>query len=169
VVLASHPDFESYDLSSLRFFLCGAAPLGEGLVTRLLERFNKKSERSGKGNSGLIIAQGYGCVFSGSYEEPLVRVFSADSPFSCTLRHRVCRLYSLTETSPTALVLMPNVALEPGKIGSTGTLAPHLQARLVDDNGNDALPNEEDGGPRGELWLRASGFTYCQCYTLCGC
>lgn len=58
VVLATHPSLESgkYDLSSMRFLMCGAAPLGEGLVRRVMKRF----ESRGWGSVNII--QGYGCV-----------------------------------------------------------------------------------------------------------
>ncbi|EJD05874.1 acetyl-CoA synthetase-like protein, partial [Fomitiporia mediterranea MF3/22] len=55
--------------------------------------------------------------------------------------------YGLTETSPTTHV----VPLEYGasKPGSVGVLLPNLEARLVDENGNDV----PEGEP-GEFWVR---------------
>ncbi|KAG8690140.1 hypothetical protein FRC11_013581, partial [Ceratobasidium sp. 423] len=37
IVLASHPAVDKYNLSSLRFFLSGAAPLGQELISRRVE------------------------------------------------------------------------------------------------------------------------------------
>lgn len=101
--------------------MSGAAPLGSGLVNRVLARFESKGWK-GEG-SGVVILQGYG----------------------------------LTETSPTALCLSPKDALR--KVGTTGVLMPHLEARLMDDEERDVLPTGEgkDVGP-GELWLRTSLF-----------
>ena len=48
MVLASHPDFEKYDLSSLSFVLSGAAPLGGGLVKRVLAKFDEVAKKAGK-------------------------------------------------------------------------------------------------------------------------
>lgn len=56
---------------------------------------------------------------------------------------------SLTETSPATHILPVKHALQ--KIGSAGALLPNLEARLVDDDGNDVEPGR---GVSGELWMR---------------
>jgi 4-coumarate--CoA ligase len=56
VVLANHPIVDDYDLSSLRSIMCGAAPLGEGLTRKAIQRLNKGK----KEGEGLTISQGYG-------------------------------------------------------------------------------------------------------------
>ncbi|QRV92780.1 AMP binding enzyme [Ceratobasidium sp. AG-Ba] len=53
VVLASHPAVDKYNLSTLRFFFSGAAPLGADLVTRVRARLRKQSVN-------VSIIQGYG-------------------------------------------------------------------------------------------------------------
>ncbi|EIN06725.1 acetyl-CoA synthetase-like protein [Punctularia strigosozonata HHB-11173 SS5] len=55
--------------------------------------------------------------------------------------------YGLTETSPTSHLLQDKEALR--KVGSIGQLLPNLEARLVNDDGEDA-----EEGERGELWTR---------------
>ena len=50
VFLAKSPLFYNYDLSSLRFIICGAAPLTKELEDQVRERFSNK----------LLILQGYG-------------------------------------------------------------------------------------------------------------
>ncbi len=103
VIMASSPLVEKYDLTSLKGVISGAAPLGEGLMRRVLARMHKD----------FFITQGYG----------------------------------LTETSPTSHYMPLTEA--PDHVGSCGRLVPHLQARLVDVDGNDV-----DEGQPGELWLR---------------
>lgn len=55
----------------------------------------------------------------------------------------------MTELSPAALVMMPWEGAE--NPGAAGRLLPNLEARLVDDDGND-LPESEESA--GELWIR---------------
>ena len=57
--------------------------------------------------------------------------------------------YGLTETSPTTHWLRVEDSIR--KIGTTGLLLPNLEARLVDEDGNDVKPGPEN---RGELWIR---------------
>jgi acyl-CoA synthetase (AMP-forming)/AMP-acid ligase II len=56
---------------------------------------------------------------------------------------------SLTETSPTTHIVPVKDALL--KIGAAGALLPSLEARLVDDGGNDVEPGK---GIPGEIWIR---------------
>ncbi|KAK6049702.1 hypothetical protein COOONC_12792 [Cooperia oncophora] len=49
LMMADSPLLDDYDLSSLRFIACGAAPLGAAIVHRLLKRL-----------PGAILRQGYG-------------------------------------------------------------------------------------------------------------
>ncbi|KAF8599410.1 acetyl-CoA synthetase-like protein [Ceratobasidium sp. AG-I] len=53
VQLASHPAVDKYDLSSLRFFFSGAAPLGPELTARVQKRLR------GRG-ANVLVTQGYG-------------------------------------------------------------------------------------------------------------
>lgn len=53
VVLASHPAVNKYDLSSLKFFFSGAAPLGAELTARVQKRLR------GRG-AEILVTQGYG-------------------------------------------------------------------------------------------------------------
>ncbi|KAF9514738.1 hypothetical protein BS47DRAFT_1392174 [Hydnum rufescens UP504] len=62
---------------------------------------------------------------------------------------RLSQGYGLTETLPAAHFLPLEDAVR--KSGTIGKLLPNLQARLVDDSGNDIDPGPEN---RGELWLR---------------
>jgi 4-coumarate--CoA ligase len=55
----------------------------------------------------------------------------------------------MTELSPAALAMMPEEGIE--NPGAAGRLLPNLEARLVDDDGND-LPESEESV--GELWIR---------------
>lgn len=55
----------------------------------------------------------------------------------------------MTELSPAALVMLPTEGFE--NAGAAGRLLPNLEARLVDDGGND-LPESEES--TGELWIR---------------
>jgi len=55
----------------------------------------------------------------------------------------------MTELSPAALAMLPQEGAD--NTGAAGRLLPNLQARLVDDNGND-LPESEKSV--GELWIR---------------
>lgn len=110
VVLANHPAFDQYDLSSMKYMQSGAAPLGRGLLQRVKDRFAKQG-------ADVTIIQGYG----------------------------------LTETSTTSHMLP--IEDEMRKIGSAGVLVPSLEARIVDDDGNDVPPGK---GVPGELWMRTS-------------
>ncbi|KAG6872981.1 hypothetical protein C0995_004520 [Termitomyces sp. Mi166 len=58
--------------------------------------------------------------------------------------------YGLTETSPIAHILPPELGLH--KPGSIGLLLPNLEARIVDPDSNIDADAEE--GQPGELWLR---------------
>lgn len=53
VLLASHPAVEKYDLSTLRFFFSGAAPLGPELTAKVQKRLR------GRG-ANVLVTQGYG-------------------------------------------------------------------------------------------------------------
>lgn len=55
----------------------------------------------------------------------------------------------MTELSPGALAMLPSEGSE--NAGAAGRLLPNLEARLVDEDGND-LPEGEDSV--GELWIR---------------
>lgn len=59
----------------------------------------------------------------------------------------VGQAYGLTETSPGTHVVPPEWALI--KAGTVGRLQPNMQARLVDERGQDVAQ-----GSRGELWVR---------------
>jgi acyl-CoA synthetase (AMP-forming)/AMP-acid ligase II len=54
LALAKHPLVDTYDLSSLRSILSGAAPLDEGLALAAQERLRKGAD------TGVTVAQGYG-------------------------------------------------------------------------------------------------------------
>ncbi|KAG8720268.1 hypothetical protein FRC08_000704 [Ceratobasidium sp. 394] len=53
VLLASHPAVDKYDLSSLKFFFSGAAPLGAELIERVQTRLQKCG-------ANVLVPQGYG-------------------------------------------------------------------------------------------------------------
>ncbi|QRV77962.1 AMP binding enzyme [Ceratobasidium sp. AG-Ba] len=53
VLLASHPAVDKYDLSTLRFFFSGAAPLGADLIARVQARLKKRG-------ANVVVTQGYG-------------------------------------------------------------------------------------------------------------
>ena len=55
--------------------------------------------------------------------------------------------YGLTETSPTTHYIGPDDSIR--KMGSVGLLFPNLEARLVNDDVDEA----KEGEP-GELWVR---------------
>lgn len=57
--------------------------------------------------------------------------------------------FGMTELSPAALAMMPLEGVD--NPGAAGRLLPNLEARLVDDDGNDLPENEESVG---ELWIR---------------
>jgi len=73
--------------------------------------------------------------------------FGFFGPFEAAIDETDAR--SLTETSPTALIMPVKDAAR--KIGSAGALLPSLEARLVDEDGNDVEPGK---GIPGELWIR---------------
>ena len=99
-----HPDFERYDLSSVSFIMSGAAPLGDGLTKKVLNRF--------------LLARG---------------LPSLDNPTTTSIESlRIIQAYGLTETSPTTHYLPPPHSLR--KIGSIGTPLPHLQQRPDQDD-----------------------------------
>ncbi|KAJ7255024.1 AMP binding protein [Mycena haematopus] len=56
VVLGRHPDVDKYDLSSLEYMMCGAAPLGADLVQHVTRRLLAKRPPG----STCLITQGYG-------------------------------------------------------------------------------------------------------------
>ncbi|KAF7378255.1 4-coumarate--CoA ligase-like 7 [Mycena sanguinolenta] len=56
VVLARHPDVDKYDLSSLQYMLCGAAPVGANLVHDVRKRLLAKRPRG----AICLVTQGYG-------------------------------------------------------------------------------------------------------------
>ena len=53
VIMAFHPAFEQYDMSTLELLLSGAAPLREGPIKKVLARLAKM------GNTRVRLAQGY--------------------------------------------------------------------------------------------------------------
>ncbi|KAF8338754.1 AMP binding protein [Cantharellus anzutake] len=116
----THPMVDNYDLSSIRYVMSAAAPLGAGPSNNLIARLKAK------GCNEIVLTQAFG----------------------------------LTETSPATHLVPPKWSTK--KIGSCGALLPNLEARLVDDDGNDvikpsaggasAMDPENDG--RGELWIR---------------
>ncbi|KAG9127779.1 hypothetical protein FRC07_009367 [Ceratobasidium sp. 392] len=53
VVLASHPAVDKYDLSTLKFFFSGAAPLGADLIARVQKRLRRRG-------ADVLVPQGYG-------------------------------------------------------------------------------------------------------------
>ena len=53
VQLASHPAVDKYDLSSLRFFFSGAAPLGPELTAKVQKRLRARG-------ANVLVTQGYG-------------------------------------------------------------------------------------------------------------
>ncbi|CAE6532713.1 unnamed protein product [Rhizoctonia solani] len=53
VLLASHPAVDKYNISSLRFFFSGAAPLGPELTARVQDRLRSRG-------ANVLITQGYG-------------------------------------------------------------------------------------------------------------
>lgn len=55
----------------------------------------------------------------------------------------------MTELSPAALTMLPSEGIE--SAGAAGRLLPNLEARLVDNDGNDVPEGEESVG---ELWIR---------------
>lgn len=61
----------------------------------------------------------------------------------------VITAYGMTELSPAILAMMPSEGFE--NPGAAGRLLPNLEARLVDNDGND-VPESEDSV--GELWVR---------------
>ena len=62
----------------------------------------------------------------------------------------VITAYGMTELSPAILAMMPSEGFE--NPGAAGRLLPNLEARLVDNDGND-VPESEDSV--GELWVRS--------------
>lgn len=64
----------------------------------------------------------------------------------------VAQGFGMTETSPAAIFLDPADAMR--KIGSTGKELMHTEARIVNDDGEEAGPNEV-----GELWVRGPHIT----------
>ncbi|WP_395154365.1 long-chain fatty acid--CoA ligase [Ilumatobacter sp.] len=60
--------------------------------------------------------------------------------------------FGMTETSPACIFLDPGDALR--KIGSTGKVLLHTEARVVNDNGGDCGPDEI-----GELWVAGPNIT----------
>jgi 4-coumarate--CoA ligase len=57
--------------------------------------------------------------------------------------------YGITELSPAALAMKCSEGFQ--NVGAAGRLLPNLEARLIDDDGND-LPESEES--IGELWIR---------------
>lgn len=58
--LVKHPDIDQYDLTSLRYFICGAAPLSHGLQTALQDRVNAKRGKGAKEGERTVVVQGWG-------------------------------------------------------------------------------------------------------------
>lgn len=66
VALAKHPDVEKYDLSSVEFLGCGAAPLGRDVAEQVENRLNKGR----KPEDYVNLRQGWGMT---EYEDPSSR------------------------------------------------------------------------------------------------
>jgi fatty-acyl-CoA synthase len=98
--MAQHPEFATRDLTSIRVFAVGGAPVPEALIKAY-------------GTRGIPFSQGYG----------------------------------LTETSPFACFLPPDMAME--KLGSAGIAPFFTDVKIVDENDRDMPDNE-----RGEIVVR---------------
>ncbi|KAF8967926.1 AMP binding protein [Flammula alnicola] len=64
---------------------------------------------------------------------------------------KILQGYGLTETSPTTHIVPPHAA--ESKMGSIGSLLPHLEVRLVVDGEGDGDIEAAEGQP-GEVWVR---------------
>lgn len=124
-ILRNGPVVEQYDLRTLNLLVSGAAPLGAPLVASVTKRLQSR-----------------GCKTDITQGESYV-----SANFNHRLRSVISSGYGLTETSPTAHLVPREDAMR--KIGKCGVLLPHLEARLVTEDGRDA----KEGEP-GELWLR---------------
>lgn len=88
---------------------------------------------------------------------------SGGAPLSADLARQVCSRwpnlrivqgYGLTESCPSVICTGP--AHLPSSPESVGRIAPGVEVRLVDDNGDDVDPNSASAGThaQGELWIR---------------
>jgi 4-coumarate--CoA ligase len=130
VTMSFHPAFDKYNMTSLRLLSSGAAPLGNGVVKKVLAKFSER------GNTRLKITQRYVCPPS---------LLLSLSLMGCAIFLRPPKSsYGLTETIGTHWLRVEDSMR---KIGSVGWLIPNIQARLVDED-------EEDIQPGPELWVR---------------
>jgi fatty-acyl-CoA synthase len=103
--LSQHPAFDETDLSGIRSWACGGAPMPVPLLERYAER-------------GVVIRQGFG----------------------------------MTETGPTVFLVDEDHAVS--KAGSVGKPQAHVDVRIVDRSGNDAVDGEN-----GELLIKGPAVT----------
>jgi acyl-CoA synthetase (AMP-forming)/AMP-acid ligase II len=82
LALARHPSVDDFDLSSLRFLMCGAAPLGPELVEEVEARL------------GCIVSQGYGMTETSpvTHTIPIDREQNRPGTIGPPLRATECRL-----------------------------------------------------------------------------
>ena len=120
---------KNYKLTSLKVVVSSAAPLSAGVQQILHKKYNT-------GGRAVHFIQGTPYTTM-SYLIPALM-----TPITMVG-------YGMTELSPAALVMMPWEGIE--NPGEAGRLLPNLQARLVDESGND-LPESEESV--GELWIR---------------
>ena len=122
---------KDYDLTSLKTMACSASALATPVITGLHQKFNASKQH-------IQITQG---IFVYSFaKRPLSSHYWSG--------------YGLTEITGGALMMVDGGG--PQDVGSIGSLVPNMEARIVDDDGND-VPQGEN--PTGELWLRGPNVT----------
>lgn len=124
---------DDYDLTSLKSMACGASVLAASVVTGLHQKYSSPKQQ-------LRVTQG------------IFLLFICWAILVLTLLY--CSGYGLTEIAGGAIILASGEGSE--DIGPTGSLVPNMEARLVDDDGND-VPRGESA--TGELWLRGPSVT----------
>jgi 4-coumarate--CoA ligase len=131
-MLARRPETKDYDISSLKYIMCGAAPLSRDLQNEVSDRF------------GFRITQGWGYVL-----QPLLLLLPSDYFTSRgNLKHPDAEnMNRMTETT-CAGMHVPGGAIDDS--GAAGLLDPNTEGKLIDDNGNEVT---ELNIP-GELFVR---------------
>ena len=132
LALANHPLVDRYDLSSLRWIGCGAAPLGAEIEQRCADRL------------GCIVAQGFGMTEAGAC--------IAINPLHAPRRGSAGRLLPNTQ----ARIVDPSggVDLGPGRAGELWIRGPQLMRGYRDNPEATARTLDTDG------WLHTGDLVY---------
>jgi acyl-CoA synthetase (AMP-forming)/AMP-acid ligase II len=125
LALARHPAVDRFDLSSLRFLMCGAAPLGPELVGEVEERL------------GCIVSQGYGMTETSpvTHTIPISREANRPGTIGPPLRATECRLVDPESGGDVA----------PGERGELWIRGPQVMLGYLDNEEATAATIDSDG------------------------